>query len=176
MKQPAKRPGGQAARPKIKRKTREELNLEAKERKRQKKHRGHASGSRTQESESGRKSGGAAQERDPRLRSKKRVPLTSGAAPQLKPEQTQAEAPRKLSPQEELEMLESDSRLDELLDRLERGETLPAKDQSWVDEKLDRIDLLMEQLGIELDDDDDEEEREEDMLQLLKRGNPKDGY
>jgi ribosome assembly protein YihI (activator of Der GTPase) len=36
----------------------------------------------------------------------------------------------------------------------------------------------MEILGIELgeDEDDEEEEKNEDMMQLLKRGNPKEGF
>ncbi|VFS67813.1 Der GTPase-activating protein YihI [Kluyvera cryocrescens] len=38
-----------------------------------------------------------------------------------------------LSPQAELDMLESDERLDALLERLENDETLSAEDQKWVD-------------------------------------------
>jgi hypothetical protein len=66
--------------------------------------------------------------------------------------------------------------LDALLDRIDDGETLSAEDQKYVDQTLDRIDALMEQLGIALGDDDDEEEEEkrEDILKLLKGGNPKD--
>jgi len=43
-----------------------------------------------------------------------------------------------------------------------------------VDAKLDRIDELMQQLGLSYDDDDEdeeEEERQEDMMRLLKGGN-----
>lgn len=42
-----------------------------------------------------------------------------------------------------------------------------------VDAKLDRIDELMQQLGLSYDDDEDEEEeeRQEDMMRLLKGGN-----
>ncbi|GAB7211408.1 hypothetical protein OS31_29160 [Dickeya oryzae] len=102
--------------------------------------------------------------------------LPESAVAPTKPVTMPKEKPVRLSPQEELEMLENDPRLDNLLDRLEKGETLPAKEQSWLDETLDRIDILMEQLGISLDDDDEDEQQEEDMLQLLRRGNPKDGY
>ncbi|GAB7262936.1 hypothetical protein DZS_47700 [Dickeya ananatis] len=102
--------------------------------------------------------------------------LPESAVAPTKPVATPKEKPVRLSPQEELDMLENDPRLDDLLDRLEKGETLPAKEQSWLDETLDRIDILMEQLGISLDDDDEDEQQEEDMLQLLRRGNPKDGY
>ena len=77
-----------------------------------------------------------------------------------------------LSPQAELELLENDERLDALLERLEEGGTLNAEEQSWVDAKLDRIDELMQQLGLSYDDEDEEEEeRQEDMMRLLKGGN-----
>lgn len=77
-----------------------------------------------------------------------------------------------LSPQAELELLENDERLDALLERLEEGGTLNDEEQSWVDAKLDRIDELMQQLGLSYDDEDEEEEeRQEDMMRLLKGGN-----
>jgi ribosome assembly protein YihI (activator of Der GTPase) len=72
-----------------------------------------------------------------------------------------------LTPEEELAKLENDERLDALLDRLENGETLSAEDQGWLDASLDRIDELMEQLGIVMDDAEDEQ-AEEDMYRLLK--------
>ncbi|SUB14287.1 Der GTPase-activating protein YihI [Pantoea agglomerans] len=73
----------------------------------------------------------------------------------------------RLTPEEELAKLENDERLDALLDRLENGETLSAEDQGWLDASLDRIDELMEQLGIVMDDAEDEQ-AEEDMYRLLK--------
>ncbi len=74
-----------------------------------------------------------------------------------------------LSPQAELELLETDERLDALLERLEAGETLSAEEQSWVDAKLDRIDELMQKLGLSYDDDEEEEdEKQEDMMCLLR--------
>lgn len=78
-----------------------------------------------------------------------------------------------LSPQAELDLLENDERTDALLERLEEGETLTAEEQSWVDAKLDRIDELMQKLGLSYDDEDDEEEdeKQEDMMRLLKGGN-----
>ncbi|MCV4300782.1 GTPase-activating protein [Escherichia coli] len=71
-----------------------------------------------------------------------------------------------------VELLETDERLDALLERLEAGETLSAEEQSWVDAKLDRIDELMQKLGLSYDDDEEEEEdeKQEDMMRLL-RGN-----
>ena len=78
----------------------------------------------------------------------------------------------KLTPQQELEQLENDTKLDHLLDLVEQGKTLTDPQQSYLDNKLDRIDQLMKQLGIEDDDfEDDEEldEAKEDIVGLLKR-------
>lgn len=182
MKQPVKRTGGKAA-PKtkfpkngVKRKTREELDKEARERKRQKKHRGHTAGSRSQAAET-TKTAGQRANRDPRIGSKKPVPLggehEDTTVQSLPPAQVESVAAR-LAPEEELALLENDERLDALLERLDNGETLSAEDQQWVDKTLDRINDLMDILGIELGDDEEEEEPQEDMLQLLKRNNPKD--
>ncbi|MCA6928851.1 Der GTPase-activating protein YihI [Pectobacterium versatile] len=184
MNRPVKGAADQAGKPKVKRKTREELEREARERKKDKKHRGHASGSRTQEKASADQRSGQRKVADPRIGSKKPVQLgvldSDIAKPKPKPKPSEpvekvVAAKPTMSPEEELEMLENDTRLDALLDRLDSGETLSAKEQSWVDETLDRIDILMEELGIELGDD-DEEEQQEDMLQLLKRNNPKDTF
>lgn len=95
-----------------------------------------------------------------------------------KPVENNVVKPR-LTPEEELAKLENDERLDALLDRLDNDEVLNKEDQAYVDLTLDRIDALMEQLGIELGDDEDDverEEKQEDILQLLKRGNPKDTF
>ena len=75
-----------------------------------------------------------------------------------------------LTPEAELEMLESDDRLDALLERLEEGQSLSDEEQAWVDEKLDRIDALMQQLGLSYEDDEDDAEQQEDMMRLLKGG------
>jgi len=53
-----------------------------------------------------------------------------------------------LSAEQELEMLEQDAQLMVLLDRLESGEKLGGGLQKYVDEKLDRIEVLMKQLGL----------------------------
>ncbi|TLU61977.1 MULTISPECIES: Der GTPase-activating protein YihI [Enterobacteriaceae] len=170
MKKPTSAAG--AKRPaKARRKTREELNQEARDRKRDKKHRGHAAGSRA----SGGASGASAknkQQKDPRIGSKTPVPLGVTDAPVTRQHKPKSEKPM-LSPQAELDMLENDERLDALLERLEEGEALNAEEQSWVDAKLDRIDELMQQLGLSYDDEDEdeEEEKQEDMMRLLKGGN-----
>ncbi|MFI8418433.1 Der GTPase-activating protein YihI [Serratia sp. NPDC078593] len=179
MNQSSKAPRGKAATSKSKKKSRVELDQEARERKRLKKRRGLASGSRTQVENGKQKNQSSSDVKDPRIGSKTPVPLLveskAKAKPQTKPK---AEAKPRLSPEEELAKLENDERLDALLDRIEDGETLSADDQAYVDQTLDRIDALMEQLGIELGDDEDdiEEEKQEDILKLLKSGNPKDVF
>ncbi|HAT1573115.1 TPA: Der GTPase-activating protein YihI [Kluyvera cryocrescens] len=171
MKKPTSAPRSKAP-GKQRRKTREELNLEARDRKNDKKHRGNAAGSRA--NGTGGASGGnkQKQQQDPRIGSKKPIALGVTDAPVVKQPKPKSEKPM-LSPQAELDMLESDERLDALLERLENDETLSAEDQKWVDAKLDRIDELMQQLGLSYDDDEEEEEEEgkEDMMRLLRGGN-----
>ncbi|MEB4677111.1 Der GTPase-activating protein YihI [Enterobacteriaceae bacterium G50] len=162
-----------APRAKTRRKTREELDQEARDRKRQKKHRGHTPGSRANGGGESGRTGQKGQEKDPRIGSKKPVQLGVTAA-QTPPRQQKPKSEKPmLSPQAELEQLETDERLDALLERLEEGGKLNAEEQSWVDAKLDRIDELMQQLGLSYDDDEEEEEDEgkEDMMRLLKGGN-----
>ncbi len=166
MKKPSTNPRG-----KVRRKTREELNQEGRDRKREKKHRGNASGSRANGGDGASGSGRGKQQKDPRIGSKKPIPLGVTDTPVNKQHKPKSEKPM-LSPQAELEMLETDERLDALLERLEEGETLSADDQAWVDAKLDRIDELMQKLGLSYDDDEEEEEEsKEDMMRLLKGGN-----
>ena len=171
MKKPTSAPRSKAP-GKQRRKTREELNLEARDRKNDKKHRGNAAGSRA--NGTGGASGGnkQKQQQDPRIGSKKPIALGVTDAPVVKQHKPKSEKPM-LSPQAELDMLESDERLDALLERLENDETLSAEDQKWVDAKLDRIDELMQQLGLSYDDEEEEEEEEgkEDMMRLLRGGN-----
>lgn len=57
-------------------------------------------------------------------------------------------------------MLENDAQLNVLLDRIEAGENLGRGLQQYVDEKLDRIEQLMKQLGL-LEPEDDEEFQDE---------------
>lgn len=154
---------------KSRRETREELNQSARDRKRQKKHRGNAPGSRAGTGQQGAAARKAAGEKDPRIGSKKPVDLGVKSAPVNAPVVQKVA----LSPREELNKLESDDRLDSLLERIENGETLTADEQSWVDAQLDRIDALMQQLGLSYDDDeddDDDEPAQEDMMRLLRGG------
>ena len=170
MKQPAQSPRGKPA-AKAKRKSREDLNLEARDRKRDKKHRGHAAGSRANPEKQAAGKSQARDSQDPRLGSKKPIALVAEGQTSVVKKTTPKPKVEKvrLTLQEELAKLENDERLDTLLDRLESGETLSGEEQAWLDETLDRIDELMETLGIALDDDaDDDEQAEEDMMRLLK--------
>ncbi|WP_349844108.1 Der GTPase-activating protein YihI [Pantoea dispersa] len=170
MKQPAPAQRGKPA-AKAKRKSREELNQEARDRKRDKKHSGHKSGSRANPEMQSAGKGHSKKSADPRVGSKKPVALVADGKtlPEKKVAKPKPKAEKvRLTPQEELAKLENDERLDTLLDRLESGETLSAEDQAWLDETLDRIDELMETLGIALDDDAEDEQAEEDMMRLLK--------
>jgi Uncharacterized protein conserved in bacteria len=162
-----------APRSKIRRKTREELDQEARDRKRQKKRRGHVPGTRANDGGASAGGGQKGQSADPRIGSKKPVQLGAIVAPTTTRQQTPKSKKPMLTPQAELDMLENDERLDALLERLEEGGTLNAEEQTWVDAKLDRIDALMQQLGLSYDDDEEEEEEEgkEDMMRLLKGGN-----
>ncbi|WP_311790757.1 MULTISPECIES: Der GTPase-activating protein YihI [Pantoea] len=170
MKQPVRGAHGKPA-SKTKRKSREELNQVARDRKRDKKHRGNASGSRANPEISAGKSGQGNKAKDPRIGSKKPIPLVADGATVSAPVKKAAKpvAPKvRLSPEEELAQLENSERLDALLDRMENGDTLSAEEQAWLDETLDRIDELMEQLGINMDDEAEDEQAEEDMYRLLK--------
>ncbi|EQC01398.1 Der GTPase-activating protein YihI [Photorhabdus temperata] len=144
------------------------MNAEGRERKRQKKHSGNPAGSRHKEQSSDKHQAGR-KPHDPRLGSKVPVPLIVGETP-MKPVAAKAKAETKprLSPQEELAMLENDDRLDALLERLENGEKLSEEDNVYVDATLDRIDTLMEELGIELGEEEGGEEKPDDIMQLLK--------
>ncbi|MBT9431949.1 Der GTPase-activating protein YihI [Candidatus Sodalis endolongispinus] len=166
------------ARKKKQRKSREELNIEGRERKRQKKRRGLAAGSRSQGGggETVRQTTRAPQ--DSRIGSKKPVALTVEGA--VAPRKAPSGAPPLQKPQEtaeqELAHLENDERLDGLLQRLEQDETLSTAEKRYVDQALDRIDELMTELGIELIDDEEQPAQQEDMLPLLKRGYDKDSF
>lgn len=146
--------------------TRYELDLQGKEAKKKRKHKGLQSGSRNNEILENKK-----EERktvkDPRIGSRKKVPLMVEFVNQpekgrvIKPVMPEVE--KALPPELELEQLENNECLNQLLDDLEAGKTLSAKDQQFVDECLDRVHELMTILGIE-----DEEEGEEDLLRQFE--------
>ncbi|WP_154180520.1 Der GTPase-activating protein YihI [Vibrio furnissii] len=127
--------------------------LEGRLRKKAKKHKGLKTGSRHSEGAEATVRNGA-QQRDPRLGSKKPIPLIVDAPKKLNKQE------RRLSAEKELAMLENDAQLNVLLDRIDNGEKLGAGLQKYVDEKLDRIEVLMNQLGL-FEDAEEMEEAEE---------------
>ncbi|NLS13680.1 GTPase-activating protein [Vibrio sp. SM6] len=140
-KKKSRKPGALGAPEFIVTRNRSESDVEGRLRKRVKKRKGLKSGSRHSQGTSGGASG-QGQARDPRLGSKKKIPLIVEA---VKPMSKQE---RRLSAEQELAMLENDAQLNVLLDRLEAGEHLGAGLQKVVDQKLDRIEALMKQLGL----------------------------
>lgn len=164
MKQPHSAPQGKKP-TKTRRKSREEIDSEARDRKRQKKHRGHVAGSRASGKGQAQGSQGNNTDKDPRIGSKTPIQLTEVSTPVVRVK-VKAEKPVALTPEAELMLLENDERLDALLERLEEGEALSKSDQDWVNSTLDRIDTLMEQLGIAYEDED--EEKTDDLMRLLK--------
>ncbi|WP_375752131.1 Der GTPase-activating protein YihI [Vibrio sp. HN007] len=132
---------------------RSEADVEGRLRKKMKKRKGLKTGNRNSEAVEA-KERKASQKKDPRIGSKKKIPLIVEA----KPKSTKKE--RLASAEKELEMLENDAQLNVLLDRIDNGEKLGAGLQKYVDEKLDRIEVLMNQLGL-IEPEDPAEEIEE---------------
>lgn len=147
-KQPTRKPTG-------KRKESDASALEGRERKRAAKRKGLKAGSR-QQVEQGNKGGNGKQAKDPRIGSRKPVVLI------VEEKQSKPVAPSRkkkrlvMTPEQELASIENDDRLNDLLDRLDAGETLEAAEQAWVDQRVDRYQELMDELGIiDTDEDDD---------------------
>ena len=148
-KQPTRKPTG-------KRKESDASAQEGRERKRAAKRKGLKAGSRQQAEQS--HNSGNKQPKDPRIGSRKPIVLVldekkakSVAAKPLK------EKKLVMTPEQELAAIENDDRLNDLLDRLDNGETLEAAEQAWVDQRVDRYQELMDELGI-IDTDEDEDE------------------
>ena len=151
-------------------KTRQEINEESRELKRKRKHKGLPSGSRFNGPDNNQNKKSTNTIKDPRIGSKKPISLLQTNDSSIKNKVNQPQK-TKLTPQQELEQLENDTKLDHLLDLVEQGKTLTDDQQSYLDNKLDRIDQLMKELGIEDDDFEDDEELDEpkeDIVGLLK--------
>ncbi|MFM5820222.1 Der GTPase-activating protein YihI [Aeromonas sanarellii] len=148
-KQPTRKPTG-------KRKESDASAQEGRERKRAAKRKGLKAGSRQQVEQAGKKSG-TKQAKDPRIGSRKPVALIVDEK-SSKPVAPKAVKEKKLvmTPEQELASIENDDRLNDLLDRLDAGETLDASEQAWVDQRVDRYQALMDELGI-IDTDEDED-------------------
>ncbi|HGJ5873518.1 MAG TPA: Der GTPase-activating protein YihI [Arsenophonus apicola] len=152
-------------------KNRESLNLASRERKKQKKKRGHVAGSRYQNRTDAQNSNCLLMEKDPRIGSKKPIALVIDAKEEkdlniTKPKTNKIEKSI-LSPEEELALLENDERLATLLTHLEEGKTLAKEEMAYVDKQLERIDCLLKIVGIELDDE-EEDDKSDDIMRLLK--------
>lgn len=168
MKPTVKKSRPSVGKERVKRKTRAELNLEGRDRKRQKKHKGHAAGQRTNPASEQIDKRANTGNRDARIGSKKPIPLLTGTeTAKNSTEQIEPLSTTKMSSKDELAQLENSEQLDVLLDRLEQGETLNAEDKHWLDTTLDRIEELMLTLGIDMDEVEDDE-KQEDMYRLLK--------
>ena len=157
----SRKPGASGAPQVVVTRNRTESDVEGRLRKRVKKRKGLKTGSRNSDVEEQKKQA-AAQKRDPRLGSKKKIPLI------VEPAKKQTKQERRLSAEQELEMLENDAQLNVLLDRIEAGENLGTGLQKFVDEKLDRIEKLMDQLGLL------EPEEDEDFTAPASKGNRDD--
>ncbi len=114
-------------------------------RKRENKSKGLKAGSRHSETKTEQARMGLSKP-DPRLGSKKPISLLVEEKPH--PKSVAGKKVRRLSAEQELESLENDPQLNVLLDRIENGDKLGAGLQSYVDEKIDRIEILMKQLGL----------------------------
>ncbi|MBT0724557.1 GTPase-activating protein [Rosenbergiella sp. S61] len=150
------------------RKTRAELNLEGRDRKRKSKLKGNVAGNRSHPKATQQQGNAAPKKSDPRIGSKTPVPLVAEGKVAAVPVTNVHAEPEKMTRQQELRMLENDPRLDQLLDRLEAGDTLSGEDQTWLEARLDRIEELMVLLGIDIDNEEKDDEAEEDMYRLLK--------
>ncbi|MGL5290553.1 MAG: Der GTPase-activating protein YihI [Vibrionaceae bacterium] len=122
-------------------------------RKKQAKHKGLKAGSRHSAGEKNTQQRTAQKANDPRLGSKKPVPLIVEAPAASKKMSLDAQ---KRNAEKELELLENDPQLIVLLDRIDNGERLGAGLQAYVDEKLDKIEQLMSILGL-LEPEEDEQ-------------------
>lgn len=148
-KQPTRKPTG-------KRKESDVSAQEGRERKRAAKRKGLKAGSRQQVEQQQSKSGNS-QSKDPRIGSRKPVVLVVDDKQKLAAPKAVKEKKLVMTPEQELASIENDDRLNDLLDRLDAGETLAAAEQAWVDQRVDRYQELMDELGI-IDNDDDEDD------------------
>ncbi|OCG63846.1 Der GTPase-activating protein YihI [Gilliamella sp. GillExp13] len=152
-------------------KSRQEINEESRELKRKRKHKGLPSGSRFNKLNNNKNS--TKTTKDPRVGSKKTISLIVEDSNNIeKPVKQSKTIKTILSPQQELEQLENDPKLDMLLDLVEQKAKLTKDQQIYLDSKLNRIDELMQELGYtddDFDDFDELDEKKEDIVSLLKR-------
>ncbi|MEX1221260.1 MAG: Der GTPase-activating protein YihI [Idiomarina sp.] len=121
---------------------------------------GHKPGSRHSSAEvtqAGNNKGGS--KTDPRHGSKKPVQLVQPGAVSTGVAKTATTAPPTTEQlQKQLRQLENDTRLQDLLERMEAGEDLNDSDTAYVDDCTERFQQLAEALGLDVDDEDDDED------------------
>ncbi|MGL5992258.1 MAG: Der GTPase-activating protein YihI [Aeromonas sobria] len=147
-KQPTRKPTG-------KRQESDVSAQEGRERKRAAKRKGLKAGSRQQAEQQNNNSN--KQPKDPRIGSRKPVVLVLDEKQKKPTTKPVKEKKLVMTPEQELASIENDDRLNDLLDRLDAGETLEAAEQAWVDQRVDRYQVLMDELGI-IDNDEDEDD------------------
>lgn len=154
----SRKPGSTGSEEVIVTRNRSESDVEGRLRKRLNKRKGLKTGSRHSDGSGAHNQRSQNGPKDPRHGSKKPVPLIVEA--KAKPSKQQ----RKINAEQELEAIQNDPQLNVLIDRLDNGEKLGAGLQAYVDQKLDRLEALMKQLGIFDEDDMVESEPEEPVV------------
>ena len=149
----------------------------ARQRKRDAKRKGLKAGSRQAAAQDNGGSNQAGQKKDPRIGSRKPVPLvvaeskkptvSKPAKPSKTPEQIaeQLAKQQQLKLEQELAAIENNERLNLLLDRLDDGQSVSADDEAWLDAKLARHQELLAELGIDDEDEDEQQPSPDDLLQ-----------
>ena len=138
------------------------------------------------ETEKPKGAGRPAEEKDPRVGSKRKIELQvpPQSAVEAKPavaEKITAKAPAAATvepvdiaqAEDEFARLENDPRLQDLLAQIDAGDEVSAQDTAWVEAQLDRYRQLADELGIDVDELEDEED-EDDLEPWKKFDNPKD--
>lgn len=140
------------------------------------------------EPEKAKSSAKPAQEKDPRVGSKRKIELQAPAAQTLQMKAAAAAKPTARAPsaeqiakvepndiaqaEDEFARLENDPRLQDLLAQIDAGDQISVEDSAWVDAQLDRYRQLADELGIDVDELEDEDE--DDLEPWKKFDNPKD--
>ncbi|HCA75999.1 MAG TPA: GTPase-activating protein [Alteromonas sp.] len=141
------------------RKNPDHVNTKSSER--PKKHKGKAPGSRHNVEQKKADKAASNSNKDPRLGSKKPVPLIKSVPAKI-------EKRKFATPAEELAAIEADDRLASLLDKLDDGEKITKEQQHYVDTTMARHKVLCDLMGISDDEDEEDEIDELDALDALK--------
>ncbi|BDX04488.1 Der GTPase-activating protein YihI [Planctobacterium marinum] len=119
----------------------------------------------------GNQPGNTADKKDRRLGSKKKISLLSNE----KAEQNNNKRliPKFKTPQEELNYIENDTRLQALMDKMDDGQSVDKTEELYVDQLLARHKTLCELLGISVDADEEDAPQvvpeSDDLLDMLEK-------